>query len=77
MFNLSKWMRTCGKVFKNKLKPMRDLFFFFFFWQERARKNLILEKLGYPECWVMRVKVEDWTQFLELRPWGLGPQWLV
>jgi len=33
----------------------------FFFWKERARKNLVLEKLRHPECWVVRVKVKDWT----------------
>ena len=64
-------MRTCGKVFKNKTSEG------FFFFQERARKNLLLEKLGYPECWVIRVKVKDWTEFLELRRWGLGPQELA
>lgn len=35
-------------------------FIFYFFLQERARKNLALEKLGHPECWVIKVKVKDW-----------------
>ena len=41
----------------NKLKPMRDIFFSLL--AREARKSLALEKLGYPECWAMGIKVEN------------------
>lgn len=54
------------------LKEIKTIEGFFCYWQERARENSVLEKLGYPECWVMGIKVGDGDSVPRLETLGSG-----